>query len=628
MEDGLSEMEREAIDEMLYIGVENIPNLETALGLPWVRDDIQEVEQDALDQLSGIGYYDSQNLAVALSLPWVQDAISDVEQDALDQLSGIGYYDSQNLAATLSLPWVQDDIQEVERDALDQLSSIGYYDSQNLAATLSLPWVQDAISDVEHDALDSIAAVSRYDPEVAAAIIPMPFLRVPDATDVLALRSIHRLASKGALAALVEHPAFLDGIAEGETTLVAAVGTMSEHPDEISHMLDPGYATIESFSITTPLTPLIFVNIVGVGGASHPHAADAIADAGEFVERAMLLPMPIEHLILVLNDKAVSSGAAGTNYGFAFGFLPEYEQKQETFEGRFFLGGIVHEVAHYYWGGNNEGWINEGLANTIQHMHGIANGLSHGQLRTRRGDCEAHDLEMLSQWDPPTGSPEYSCNYYLGERLFLELRESMDDAEFSEQLRELYQLTLPVREAGGTPGIAEVRQVFDGQRSIVDKHWSGALNAPENRLFDEGVDRTSHDLVQWNQHPTYDGHSVTFRTLLAGAVLSKETIGQVRTGGYQNFTLSIADGQEYVGTILPPFTDGRRWKLNDPGDSVADTYSLDAAAKSFTITFPFPEVLGTPLDYLVIVWGFQDDSRTPRITSDVDILGYARIRVP
>ena len=83
--------------------------------------------------------------------------------------------------------------------------------------------------------------------------------------------------------------------------------------------------------------------------------------------------------------------------------------------------------------------------------------------------------------------------------------------QFVAKLRELYQVALPVREAGGDPpGIAAMRQVFAGQADIVEKHWSGALNAPENRPFDEGVNRRSHDVVQWDQHPTYDGHSVTF----------------------------------------------------------------------------------------------------------------------
>ena len=70
------------------------------------------------------------------------------------------------------------------------------------------------------------------------------------------------------------------------------------------------------------------------------------------------------------------------------------------------------------------------------------------------------------------------------------------------------------------------------QAGIVDTHWSGALNAPENRPFDEGVDRISHDLIQWDQHPTYDGQEVSFNgTLLDDAVLSSETVSQAREGG-------------------------------------------------------------------------------------------------
>ena len=519
------------------------------------------------------------------------------------------------------MPWVDDGLSEMERDAIDQLLYIGVGDIPNLEAALGLPWVRDDISAVEYAVLDWIQAVGYEDAKVTAAIIPMQFLRVPDATDVLALQSIHKLARRGALAALVDHPAFLDGLAEGETTLVAAVGTMSEHPDEISRMLDPGYASSESFSITTHLTPLIFVNIVGVGGASHPHAADAMADAGAFVERAMLLPLPIEHLILVLNDKAVTSEAAGTHYGFAFGYRPKYEVRQ-------LMGGIVHEVAHYYWRGSNADWIDEGLANTIRHMHGIANGLSLGQMKAKRKDCEAHDLEMLSQWDPPVGSPEYGCNYYLGERLFLELREGLDAAEFSEKLRELYQLTLEEKEIGGPTGIAAVRQVFADQAGIIDKHWSGKLNAPENRPFDEVQDLTMHDLIQWDQHPAHDGHSVTFSgTLRGSAVLSNETIEQARAGGYTNFVLYPADDYGYAGSILPPLKGGRSWTLDDPGDTVATVYELDDGA--FTVTFPFPSGLGgNPADYAVVVWGFQDASRTPTINDAIDNLGYARIRMP
>ena len=533
------------------------------------------------------------------------------------------------------LPWVEDGLTEMERDAIDELLYIGIWDTRSLEAALGLPWVQDAILDVERDALEQLRSIGNYAPEVLAAIIPMPFFQVLDITDVLALRSIRGLGSDGALAALVEHPVFQDGISEDETTLVAAAGTMSKSPVDVSLMLDPAYASIESFSIesfsiATPLSPIVLVSIVGVGDAADSYAADAIADAGPFVESAMLLPLPVEHLILVLHDNAVTGGFAGTNHGFAFGYLPEYDQPPDTFEGRQFPGGIVHEIAHYYWS-ENEGWLDEGLANTIAHMHGISNGLSSGQLRAGREDCEAHDLEMLSAWDPPIGDSRYACNYYLGERLFLELREGMEDAEFSERLRELYQLPLGGQEGRRKLGIAEVRQVFAGQAAIVEKHWSGALNAPENRPFDEGAETWSHDLIQWDQHPTYDGHTVTFKgALLNDAVLSQETNAAARQEGYTNFTLSPANEPDYTGAILPPLNDGETWILDEPGDTVAVVYELPALVshdRVFTVKFTFPPALGSPSGYVVVVWGFQNETRTPTIGEKVDVLGYARIRM-
>ena len=452
-----------------------------------------------------------------------------------------------------------------------------------------------------------------------AAIIAMPFLQTPDTTDVLALRSMHRLANEEALAPLMEHASFLDGITDNETTLVAAVGTLYRDTDEISRMLDPGYASIE----TTTGAPGLQLSIIRTGSQSQPWTADAVADAVDYAEQVMLLDLPVDHVILVLNDKAVSSTAAGTNYGFAISYLPEYEQMQDTFEGRAFQQGLVHEVAHYYWRGN-ENWIDEGLANTIEYMHGADNGLSPGQLKTRREDCEAHDLEMLSEWDAPIGSPEYHCNYYLGERLFLELREGMDDAEFSEKLRDLYHLSLTAQEARQTPGIDVVRQVFSDQAAIVDKHWSGALNAPENRPFDEGVYRSSHDLIQWDQHPTYDGQEVSFNgTLLDDAVLSRGTLSLAREGGYTNFTFSLATAHGSVGSILPPLESGS-WILDDPGDAVATVYQLDERA--FTVKFQFPQALDSPSDYVVLVWGYKDDTRTPTLGDNIDVLGYARIR--
>ena len=51
VEDGLSELERDTIDQLLYIGVSDIPSLRATLDLAWVQDAISEVEYDAINWL-------------------------------------------------------------------------------------------------------------------------------------------------------------------------------------------------------------------------------------------------------------------------------------------------------------------------------------------------------------------------------------------------------------------------------------------------------------------------------------------------------------------------------------------------------------------------------------------------
>ena len=523
-----------------------------------------------------------------------------------------------------AFPWVQDGLSVLEEKAIDELMYLGVGRIDNLQAALRLPWVQDAISDTEYDVLYELPFLNYHDVEAAAAVIRMPFLESTDDTDALAIRAMRFLATHGVLSALIDSALFQTGVADTDTTLVAAVGTLYRDAGAVRRVLTPGVASIESVAAGTELTPDLRISIVRTGSQSRPGTVETVREAVTFVERMMQMPLPTEHVIVVFDDGAITSGFAGANYGFGFSYAPEYETRQDTYEWRHLQAGFVHEVAHYYWRGNAD-WIDEGVANTVEYVYGIENGLSRGQLKTRRGTCDAHDLAMLAMWDPSPNQSAYRCNYYLGGHLFMEMLETLGSMEFSGKLQELYRVALPAQETGDTPGIAEIRQVFAGLQTIVDKHWSGALNAPENRPLDEGVDLTSHDLVQWDQHPTYDGHSVSFSgTLLDGAVLAAETIEQARTSEYQPFTLRLADASDFAGFILPPFTDGRSWTLG-AGDSVANTYSL--GDDTFTITFPFPEALGNPSDYVVSIRGYQDSSRTPRIGNNSDRLGYARIRV-
>ena len=407
-------------------------------------------------------------------------------------------------------------------------------DIANVRAVLGMPWLQDAVSETEYNIIYWLRRVGYEFPQATAAIIPMPFLTSPDAGDVFAIRGINALVYKGLIEPLMDHPTFQDGITDAETILFAAAGTLRD-AGEIGRFLTPGYAAIETVSSGTERSPDLKVSIVRTETQSRPGTAGAVMDVVESVERAMQSPLPTDHVIVVLNTKSVPAGYYAFNFRFVMSFLPEHEQQQNTDEWRRLQASLVHEMSHYYWLGNDT-WINEGIANTVGYMHGLEMGLSRGQLRTWVNTCEAHDIEMLTKANPPKGSEQFLCHYYLGEWLFKELLESLGVEAFGVKLKELYQLTRKEQKTNRTPGIAAVRQVFTEQTALVNKHWSGALNAPENRPFDEGPYQESHHLIQWDQYPTYDGRSVTFEgTLLDDAVLVNDN---PRSGGYQNFTFS------------------------------------------------------------------------------------------
>ncbi len=546
-------------------------------------------------------------------------------------------YDTQNIRWLRSsypalyrqiqqLPWVEDGLFDTERDTLDELLYIGARSIPNLKAVLELPWTQGKVSTLEHEAIYWLRALNYEDTLTVGELATAPFLRSLEPADVLAIRGMHSLAYEGLLSVVMDHPTIAAGITDTHTALVSATATLN-HPREIIRMMDPNYADIETESTGTEMSPYLKISIIRTGNQPHPSTMEAVRSAVEFVEKTMQLPLPVEHVILVLNDHAVTGGFSGTNHGHAFGYRPGYEEGETPYDRHTFFAGMVHEVAHYFWRGN-EDWIDEGLANTVEYMNGVQTNLSPGLLQPRRQECEVHDLEALVELNPGKDHPQFVCNYYLGQLLFQELLESMGEAESSKKLREFYRLSLMEQGADNTPGIAQVLKIFSQQAEVVEKHWSGKLNAPENRPFNEGVHRANHGLIEWVQYPTYDGDSITFSgALLGNAVLSNETLNEAEKGGtYQNFTISQADEFEHIGTIFPPLDDNSYWHLDDPGDTNALNYQLQEG--SFTIKFRPRQALRNLSDYVVIVWGFQDDSRTPFIGEDIDILGYARIRVP
>ena len=322
--------------------------------LLWVKDGFPEMERETIDQLLYIGVGDIANLEGVLELVWVQDGITETEYDAIYWLRALGYEDKEAAAAIIAMPWLQDGITETEYDVVAQFHSLAYDGNKAAAAIIAMPWVQDGITETEYDAIYWLRALGYEDKGAAAAIIAMPFLDTIEADDVLAIRGMHSLANDGLLSALIDHPTLQTGIADAQTTLVTATATLQD-AEEISRMLSPGHAAIETLSAGTELTPNLKISIVRTGTQPQPWTMEGVRDAVEFAERTMQLPLPTSHVIVVLNDKAVPGGYAGANHGYAIGYLPEYELGQDNYDRYKFQSGLLHEVAHYYWRGNETG---------------------------------------------------------------------------------------------------------------------------------------------------------------------------------------------------------------------------------------------------------------------------------
>ena len=383
-------------------------------------------------------------------------------------------------------------------------SQLQGYDTQNLRwleyhypslyrQIEKLPWVGDGLSNLEKEIIDEMLYLGGEDISMLESIIPMPFLQSSDATDPLAIYGMWRLVYEGASTSLQEHAAFQDGISEDEAVLVAAAGTVYRDTYEVSRMLNPGYATVESSTRETGVQ----LSIVRTGNQPQAWTIGSLADAVEFVEQIMLEGLPVGHVVLVLSNKAIRLGAAGSNYDFAISYSPDYEQSQDTFEGQHLQLGLTHEVAHYFWRDNAD-WIDEGLANTIEYLYGIDTGLNPEPPETDRRDCTIQSLKELSELTVLT-EEQFYCNYYLGSGLFQELRRNMTEAEFSQRLGELYSQTLAKQELRQEAGIETVRSVFSDHLGIVDKHWYGERQATTGITVGDQYDTNYSGVIELDE---------------------------------------------------------------------------------------------------------------------------------
>ena len=356
-------------------------------------------------------------------------------------------------------------------------------------------WVQDGIEDAEVDLIEALASVANKDAEEALRIVGMPFLETIEPPDISAMESLRQLAAfkPSAFVSVMSHKALRDGISNDLAPIVATLDGVAEtNPSLIDILLDPSRVILERRIITLPLAGDVVLDIIRTAPGA-VRSMDLLEYSVRGIEEYMGSPLPTKYVGL-LYENAVSGSFAGTNFGTHIAILPKYDIDDDSHEAQSSGSTIAHEVAHYYWSGN-EDWVDEGAADF---MASVVEGARTGQpIGVTNLPCGyASSIAKLERLGISRGAIEFRCNYSLGERLFVDLYLTLRDERFRQGLRDLYLASEIEDDAddrhGTSVGIEHVRETFrsddEAKSTVIARWYNGTAPYDLSRLDPSPVD--------------------------------------------------------------------------------------------------------------------------------------------
>ena len=362
-------------------------------------------------------------------------------------------------------------------------------------SVVSLNWMQDEVDAVEVKALEELSYMANRDAGATLRIVGMPFVGTIESPDVSAISSLRRLAASrpGTLAMVMSHASLRDGISDDMAPVVAMLhGVAGTNPGLIDVLLDPARVSLERRAITLPLAGDVVLAIVRTGpGAAR--SMDLLEHSVRSAEEFMGAPLPTRYVGL-LYENAVPGSNAGTNFGTHIAIRPKYDVDDRSHEAAFAGNATAHEVAHYYWSGN-QGWIDEGAADFMASViEGARTGRPVGVTNPPCG--HASSISELQGLGVSRGDASFRCNYSLGERLFVDMHRTLGEERFQQGFRALYLASEVEDDAdnlrGTSMGVEHIREAFrsdDGAESAVIARWYDGTGAHDlSRLDTTPVD--------------------------------------------------------------------------------------------------------------------------------------------
>ena len=449
--DGTSALEDSAVEELLYTAVDSPEAVRDLANYSWVLDGIVQSERDALDYLNYSR--DREVIQKTVRLPWVRDGITPLESRTLQELGWLAFSKDESelpiqaALALLSKQWILDGIDPLEADIVVRLRSLSYRTWQEPNRPLSI------------------------ESQKVLRIFSMPFLETVEAHDLHAIQALAWLAYDDLdhFEQVLLHDSLEEGITDKLAPIIATLrGVALKDPSFIDVLLGSG-VTLQKSTVSTMMSERVDVTIVRVGSqrsTSLTTLSQTIQEIEEYVGTAL----PTKHIILLYDPSYSDEWAAGNYYTTHIAARPKYDKGDSGFNPEL----IAHEVAHYYFHSGNA-WVYEGLADTLRILIPRERTRSRSVVTAQnsRQECTLKNIKSLEAQEVDyDDTDEFYCNYYLGEKLFVDIYNALGEIEFRRALRTLYQLSRQE-----DLDISHIREVFGTSpriERIINRHYDGS----------------------------------------------------------------------------------------------------------------------------------------------------------
>ena len=474
-------------DELLPMAIEDFeyasqlriisPEIYDAISdLAWVSDGIYGRDAEPVQGLIDLGVESPFSAGALLDMAWLTDGLSDEEAWLVSSLGYLALAMPDAIEDMVRMPWIEDGITEDESWAISSLADLSPESTAAVREIASRQWFDDGVTADESLVIVSLGSISQHS-GMASPFVTMPFLDTIEPSDSHALMSLDILSYEApeVFDDILSSYMGSDGISDSEAPILALLHDVhSENPGMVSSLLSSDGPRVEQRDIDLPLAGGVRLAIVRTrGGAAR--SMDLLEGAVRFSENFMDVPFPTNFVLLHFAD-AVMPDVVAHNTGINITVHPDFDIDDGSEDALDAPLLMAHEVAHYYWGGFGEPWLDEGAAEVMAYVYDE----STTGYRWYVSDiatlypCSIPDLSALTQ---VTGDPPLDCIYGLGGGLFLDLYRTLGADDFHKGFRSLYLLGQndPGEDGPGARRI-HVREAFEFHpvaRDEIIPRWYG-----------------------------------------------------------------------------------------------------------------------------------------------------------